>query len=297
MARARDPKRDDAKQLYIESEGTMLLKDIAERLGKSASQIRKWKSIDEWDKLLKGNVTNESNSNVTIGKERTTTRERSKERATESDELPSNENGELTDKQWLFCLYYTKYWNATKAYQKVYESTYETARAEGSRNLAKPSIREEIERMKNEIAENVMIDGRVVLQKYIDIAFADMGDYTTFGVEEEIAYDDDGFPKVDANGNPKKYSYSYVRLKDSRETDTSLITEVRQGKDGISIKLADKMKAMEFLAKHTNLLNDRELQQLKIEKERIAINKMTGETGNTQESEIAKMLRKMAGDD
>ncbi len=297
MARARDPKRDDAKQLYIESEGTMLLKDIAERLGKSASQIRKWKSIDEWDKLLKGNVTNESNSNVTIGKERNPTRERPKERATESDELPSNENGELTDKQWLFCLYYTKYWNATKAYQKVYESTYETARAEGSRNLAKPSIREEIERMKNEIAENVMIDGRVVLQKYIDIAFADMGDYTTFGVEEEIVYDDDGFPKVDANGNPKKYSYSYVRLKYSRETDTSLITEVRQGKDGISIKLADKMKAMEFLAKHTNLLNDRELQQLKIEKERIAINKMTGETGNTQESEIAKMLRKMAGDD
>ena len=297
MARARDPKRDDAKQLYIESKGKILLKDIAERLGKSASQIRKWKSIDEWDKLLKGNVTNESNSNVTIGKERTTTRERSKERATESDELPSNENGELTDKQWLFCLYYTKYWNATKAYQKVYESTYETARVEGSRNLAKPSIREEIERMKNEIAENVMIDGRVVLQKYIDIAFADMGDYTTFGVEEEIAYDDDGFPKVDANGNPKKYSYSYVRLKDSRETDTSLITEVRQGKDGISIKLADKMKAMEFLTKHTNLLNDRELQQLKIEKERIAINKMTGETGNTQESEIAKMLRKMAGDD
>lgn len=283
--------------MYLNSDGEMLLKDIAAELGKSDAQIRNWKKKDCWENELNSYVTNETNDYVTNEKKRKPQAKKQKERATESDELPSNENGELTDKQWLFCLYYTKYWNATKAYQKVYESTYETARAEGSRNLAKPSIREEIERMKNEIAENVMIDGRVVLQKYIDIAFADMGDYTTFGVEEEIAYDDDGFPKVDANGNPKKYSYSYVRLKDSRETDTSLITEVRQGKDGISIKLADKMKAMEFLAKHTNLLNDRELQQLKIEKERIAINKMTGETGNTQESEIAKMLRKMAGDD
>lgn len=283
--------------MYLDSSGEKPIKDIAIELSKDDSLVRRWKRLDKWDNELNGHVTNETKSHVTNQKKRKPQVKKQKERATESDELLSNENGELTDKQWLFCLYYTKYWNATKAYQKVYESTYETARSEGSRNLAKPSIREEIERMKNEIAENVMIDGRVVLQKYIDIAFADMGDYTTFGVEEEIVYDDDGFPKVDANGNPKKYSYSYVRLKDSRETDTSLITEVRQGKDGISIKLADKMKAMEFLAKHTNLLNDRELQQLKIEKERIAINKMTGETGNTQESEIAKMLRKMAGDD
>lgn len=189
-------------------------------------------------------------------------------------------------------MYYTKYWNATKAYQKAYDSTYETARVEGSRNLAKPRIREEIECMKNEIAENVMIDGRVVLQKYIDIAFADMGDYTTFGVEEEIAYDDDGFPKVDANGNPKKYAYSYVRLKDSRETDTSLITEVKQGKDGITVKLADKMKAMDFLAKHTNLLNERELQQLKVERERVNIEKTRSDMTKDDLSPINITIRR-----
>ena len=69
MARARDPKRDDAKNLYLESKGKILLKDIAERLGKSASQIRKWKNLDKWDELLKGNVTNEINSNVTNGQQ------------------------------------------------------------------------------------------------------------------------------------------------------------------------------------------------------------------------------------
>ena len=65
MARARDPNRDKAKQLYLESNGEMLLKDIAAQLSKSDSQIRKWKNLDKWDDELKGNVTNETKSNVT----------------------------------------------------------------------------------------------------------------------------------------------------------------------------------------------------------------------------------------
>lgn len=65
MPRARDPNRDKAKELYLESDGKMLLKDIAEQLGKSDSQIRKWKNQDKWDNHLKGNVTNQSKGNVT----------------------------------------------------------------------------------------------------------------------------------------------------------------------------------------------------------------------------------------
>lgn len=65
MPRARDPNRDKAKELYLESDGKMLLKDIAEQLGKSDSQIRKWKNQDKWDGFLKGNVTNQTKGNVT----------------------------------------------------------------------------------------------------------------------------------------------------------------------------------------------------------------------------------------
>lgn len=65
MARARDPNRDKAKKLYLKSEGKMLLKDIAKKLGKSDSQIRKWKNIDKWEDELNSNVTNQTNSNVT----------------------------------------------------------------------------------------------------------------------------------------------------------------------------------------------------------------------------------------
>lgn len=64
MARPRNPKRDEAFQMWLESHGKMLLKDIAAQLKLSDSQIRKWKNQDKWDEHLKGNVT-KLNSNVT----------------------------------------------------------------------------------------------------------------------------------------------------------------------------------------------------------------------------------------
>lgn len=297
MARQRDPKRDEAKQLYLESEGKMLLKDIAERLEKSASQIRKWKNLDKWDELLKGNVTNESNSNVTNEKERNPTRARYSERKDETLESQPSVDIDLTDKQRLFCLYYTKYYNATKAYQKVYECDYTTARTNGSRLLAKANIREAVKRTQEEQAKSIMLDSRAVLQKYIDIAFADMGDYTKFGIEEVITYDEDGFPKVDENDEVVKRAFSYVQLRDSSNVDTSLVTEVKQGKDGISIKLADKMRALDFLSKYTDLLNESELKLLKAERERVNIEKTkieiedrTGVEGGLEQATTVNLL-------
>jgi phage terminase small subunit len=64
MPRPRDPKRDQAYELWKNSSGVMKLKDIATKLDVSDSQIRKWKNQDKWDDSLKGNVT-KSNSNVT----------------------------------------------------------------------------------------------------------------------------------------------------------------------------------------------------------------------------------------
>lgn len=57
MARPRNPKRDQAFHLWKESNGTRLLKDIAEELECSPTLIRKWKNQDSWDEKLNGNVT------------------------------------------------------------------------------------------------------------------------------------------------------------------------------------------------------------------------------------------------
>ncbi|MED1800314.1 phage terminase small subunit [Brevibacillus porteri] len=64
MARERSPNRDKAFELWQESSGEMPLKEIAQKLGVSDSQVRKWKNQDKWDENLKGNVTN-GKSNVT----------------------------------------------------------------------------------------------------------------------------------------------------------------------------------------------------------------------------------------
>lgn len=67
MARKRDPRRDEAKRIWLESNGEKQLKEIASELNVSDSQIRKWKSIDKWSAELKGNVTN-AKGNVTNAK-------------------------------------------------------------------------------------------------------------------------------------------------------------------------------------------------------------------------------------
>ncbi|NJJ37836.1 phage terminase small subunit [Paenibacillus apii] len=66
MARERSPERDKAKQMWLESSGTIKLKDIAAALSVGENKVRKWKSVDRWDEELKGSVPSESNGSVPI---------------------------------------------------------------------------------------------------------------------------------------------------------------------------------------------------------------------------------------
>lgn len=66
MPRQRSPNRDKAFRLWQESDGNLLLKDIAAQLGVSESQVRKWKNQDKWEQTgmvtlpnMKSNVTNQ----------------------------------------------------------------------------------------------------------------------------------------------------------------------------------------------------------------------------------------------
>lgn len=198
---------------------------------------------------------------------------------------PVVESDNLTEKQRLFCIYYIKYFNATKAYQKAYECAYTTARVEGSRHLANPNIKAEIQRMKDEQTSELMLDARDVIQKYIDIAFADITDFVEFGTEEREERNSDGITLYDDAGNPKTYMANYVRFKDYDEIDGTIVTEVKQGKDGVSVKLADKMRALDMLAKYTQLLTDEERERLEKEKVKASIEKTKAETSRIKGDE------------
>lgn len=87
MAPRKSENRIKAEKIWLESGGVMKLKDIAAQLCVSDTQVRKWKSQDDWEAKLNGNVT-DSNGNVTEkGKGNVTHRERKKRGA-----QPGNQN-------------------------------------------------------------------------------------------------------------------------------------------------------------------------------------------------------------
>lgn len=104
------------------------------------------------------------------------------------------------------------------------------------------------------------------------IAFADIGEYASF------------------QGN-------HVELKDSIATDTQLIQRVKSGKSGISIELADRYKAIDWLTKYF-LMNPmdrhrREFDQHRLELEMLKLDAQVKESeshAETQDNNFLQML-------
>ena len=264
MPRQRSPSRDEAKRIYLDSKGKMLLKDIAKAVGKQDTQIRRWKSLDHWDEELKGNVT--------IPKDNVTKQNNGIEKPPKTELLPEEietlNNEELTEKQRLFCLYYVRWFNATKAYRKVYDCDYTTAMTNGSMLLRNTKIQEHIQAIKDAKIKQAMYTAEDFFQKMMDIAYSDATDFLSFGrrINEETGLE-----------------YNYVDFLDSSEVDGTLIQEVKQGKDGCSIKLVRKEFALKWLEKHYSEATD--LQKAQIEQLRAQTDKLTGNNAEIEDLE------------
>lgn len=250
MARTRSPYSIEAENLYYSG---MSMVDIARKLGKPEGTVRRWKSTQKWDDGNK-NERSETNTNVRTNKTNT------KEEAIAEDVRQVISNPDLTDKQRLFCLHYVKCFNATKAYQKAYGVDYLTANAHGYEMLSNVVIREEILRLKQNRLNREMLDESDIFQKYMDIAFADITDFVEFGREEIPVMTMYGPLEIkdDETGEKIKVTkeVNTVRFKEHEEVDGTLITEVKQGRDGASLKLADRMKALEWLDAHMGLATE-----------------------------------------
>lgn len=259
MPRQRSPSRDEAKRMYLDSKGKMLLKDIAKAVGKQDTQIRRWKSLDHWDEELKGNVT--------IPKDNVTKQNNGIEKPPKTELLPEEietlNNEELTERQRLFCLYYVRWFNATKAYRKVYDCDYTTAMTNGSMLLRNTKIQEHIQAIKDAKIKQAMYTAEDFFQKMMDIAYSDATDFLSFGrrINEETGLE-----------------YNYVDFLDSSEVDGTLIQEVKQGKDGCSIKLVSKEFALKWLDKHYSEATD--LQKAQLEQLRAQTDKLKADNEN-----------------
>lgn len=274
MPRPRDPNRDRAFDIYKSHKGNIDLVEIASQLNVSSGTIRGWKSKDDWERKMNGAFQKETERSKT----------KKKENPVAEDVISVMENTNLTDKQRLFCVLYARCFNATKAYQKAYGCKYDIANAEGYKLLVNPCIKKEIQKLKQNRLNREMLDEQDIFQKYMDIAFADITDYVEFGREKVnvmgafgpvMVADEDTGKKV-----PLMKDVNTVRFKDSADVDGTIVTEVKQGKDGASIKLGDRMKALQWLSDHMDLATEE--QRAKVDHLKARTDKLTG---NNQEIE------------
>ena len=267
MPGAKDELRKEAFELFRHGSK---LKDIAEQLQVPAGTVRRWKCTDKWEQEANANAKANAKNDA-----RTNARNRRRNRPVTVEEKAEEKPG-LTEKQGLFCLFYVRYFNATKAYMKAYGVDAKTAGANGYKLLKKAEIRQEIERLKQNRLNRELLSEADIFQKYMDIAFSDITDYLVFGQKEVPVMGPFGPIKVEDPDTGEKVPVTkivnVVQFRESDEVDGTLISEVKQGRDGASIKLSDRMKALNWLADHMDFATPEQkakVRKLEAETERI----------------------------
>ncbi len=270
MARAPDERYGKAKELFLQ--GRKLV-EIADQLNLPEGTIRRWKSTHHWDSERSGK-NNERSDTKSERSGRKTKRPQKEKKSPIAQEIESVvKNEELNDNQRLFCLYYVRCFNATKAYQKAYNCSYDTAASIGYRLLEKDGVKKEITRLKKNRLNRELLSEEDIFQKYLDIAFADITDYIEFGSEDVPVLSKYGPVQVkdEATGEKRQLMKreNVVRFKNSKEVDGTILSEVKQGKDGASIKLSDRMKALQWLSDHMDMATEKQRAEVALLKARL----------------------------
>lgn len=257
MARSPNQKAEKARELY---KGGMKLVEIASQLECSAATIRTWKNRYKWDADESETFQKKNETKRNVSKSNAS-KKQSEETAVADEVRQVIQNTNLTDKQQLFCIHYIRCFNATKAYQKAYGVDYATAASIGYRLLEKDGVKQEIHRLKQDRLNREFLSESDVFQKYMDIAFADVTDFVEFGNEDvDVILD---------TGERKTITVSHVNIKNDADVDGTIISEVSKGKDGVKVKLADRMKALQWLTDHMDLATDKQKAEIALLKAKV----------------------------
>lgn len=133
----------------------------------------------------------------------------------------------------------------------------------------------------------------------MDIAFADITDYMTFGTEEVPVMSMYGPVKMKdpETGEEKQLIkiVNTVRFKNSSEVDGTILSEVKQGRDGASIKLADRMKALQWLSDHMDLGTEEQKAKIAQIKAQTEITKLKAQADEDEKIEDDGFLEALKG--
>lgn len=207
----------------------MKYKDIASKYGVSVSAVKSWKARYWKDKKLQPKKTKVATKKV----------------AQKAAKKMIENNEELDEERQLFCIYYLKYHNQVKAYQKINPKvTYGSACVIASRWMKEKAVQKEISRLKQEMYTEALLEPHDIIQKYIDIAFMD---------ENEL--------------------------------------------DGKAIRMADCIKALDWLSKHLEMMTPE--QKARVELIKAQTSKVTGneETEEIEDDGFMAALNSTAKED
>lgn len=257
MAKAKKTDRARAFDIYKAHDGKITAKEISKKLNISYRKVLSWKKEDDWEGLLKHYIKKKDN--------------------VQKDIIQTNNNPKLTDKERLFCMYYVRSFNAVKSYMKAFGVGYGTAAANSTRLLKKAKILEEIDNLKTARLTRQLLQEDDIFQAYIDIAFSDITDYVDFKTEQEPVIGPTGVimvpDKTSKNKNakvPLMQKTNKMYFKNSDTIDGTLISEIKEGRQGVSIKLHDKMKALQWLSDHLGILTDEQRARIELMKAKTA---------------------------
>jgi phage terminase small subunit len=165
----------------------------------------------------------------------------------------------LTEKQKIFVDEYLIDLNATRAYKAAYPKVKNdsTAAAAGARLLRNVKVQSYIEQRMKERAQRTEITQDKVVQELAKIAFSKGTDFVR--VVTRTGYR----PLLDDEGNvidQEPYEYQAVEILNTDEIpedSQAAIAGIKQGANGIEVKLNDKVKALELLGRHLGMFSDK----------------------------------------
>jgi len=153
----------------------------------------------------------------------------------------------LTVKQKRFVDEYLVDFNATQAALRAGYSK-KTANTIAAQNLAKLSIQTEISRRQKDLQRRTEVSQDRVVKELARVAFSN----ATNAVQVQ--------PRTIVGADGKEIVIQTVVLTATAElTDDqrAAISQIKQGANGIEIKMYDKLKALELLGRHIGMFNDK----------------------------------------
>ena len=224
--------------------------DIAAALEVPDGTVRRWKNTYSWESERSDKKS-----------ERSETKRAKKKITIDDGTRETLQNDKLTPERQMFCIYYNRTFNATQSYQKAYGCSYRTALVNGPRLLGIASVRKEIERLKENKRKQIVCSESDIVELQMRIAFSDISD------------------SIEVKGKS-------VLLKPLNEIDSQMIKEIRETKHGISIKIEDRQKALDWLTKYFLMYpEDKHKQEFDRQKMELELLKLELQTKTEEESD------------